>query len=288
MLTRIALGGALVAMCATARLAAAAPCNTSGPDLVVDGITCQLGGVHAFTSVTVTNGGVIEVPAYVGGDKRATGNLELRAQTITVSATSRITARGRGYQTPVCGDGAGPWSKTGTGDTLAKAGSTMTLTDAGAAFTAADIGRPITINGATSTGNRGVYTITAVLSATQLRYTNSAGVAEAFPGTWIIDGHGGQGGCAVRDSGGGGAHFGGGGRGTKDISGAQQFPRDFEEDCGNSVVYDGMGSPTCADKTDCRAGNDGLPTVAGTAYVHSIYEPEFGASGGDKGCRDES
>jgi len=103
---------------------------------------------------------------------------------------------------------------------------------------------------------------------------------------------GGQGGCAVRDSGGGGAHFGRGGRGTTDcfLCGSAtscQFPSEFETDCGNSLNAAGNA---CTTTTDCRGGScsvwDGEPSVAGVAYSHSIYEIEFGASGGDKGCRD--
>jgi hypothetical protein len=93
---------------------------------------------------------------------------------------------------------------------------------------------------------------------------------------------GGRGGCGVRDSGGGGAHFGNGGRGTKDIAGLQSFPRDFEEDCINSL---NAGGTACTSVTNCR-NNDGLPTVAGQRYFHSVYDVEFGAAGGDKGCRD--
>ena len=166
-----------LAILAAPRLVAAAPCDTAGPTLTVDGITCQLAGVHTFTSVTLRNGAVVEVVPYAGGSLTATGNLELRAPSITIDATSRIVARGAGYQTRICGDGGGP---------------------------------------------------------------NPAA--------------GGQGGCAVRDSGGGGAHVGRGGRGTKDISGTQSFPRDFEEDCGNSVVYDAGGVPSCSDQSNCRAG----------------------------------
>ncbi|RMH42294.1 MAG: VWA domain-containing protein [Deltaproteobacteria bacterium] len=190
--------------------AAAAPCDTSGPDLVVDGITCQLGGVHTFDSVVVKNGGVIEVPAYDGADRVHTGNLELRALSITVEAGSTITAKGKGYQAPRCGNGDGP-----------------------------------------------------------------------------VAGAGGVGGCAVRDSGGGGAHFGAGGRGTKDCfvvppPDSCQFPDEFSEDCGNSLNAAGTA---CSDRTDCR-DFDGEPAVGGTPYPHSIYEIEFGAAGGDKGCRD--
>ena len=65
----------------------AAPCVTTGPDLVVDGITCQLSGVWTFQHVRVINNGVIEVNPYNGSaNKIATGNLELRARTITIDA----------------------------------------------------------------------------------------------------------------------------------------------------------------------------------------------------------
>ena len=202
------LGVAAVAACALAGTAAAAPCVTTNSDFVVDGITCTLSGVWTFNTVTVKNGGVITVSPFTSGDKTLTGNLELRAKTITVDATSKIVAKGAGYQTQICGNGNGP---------------------------------------------------------------NAAA--------------GGRGGCALLDSGGGGAHFGRGGRGTTDITPPQQFPRDFEEDCGNSVVYNGSGVPSCSNTTGCR-NKDGLPTVAGTEYYHSIYQAEFGASGGDKGCRD--
>ncbi|HUT77994.1 MAG TPA: hypothetical protein VM285_09925, partial [Polyangia bacterium] len=93
---------------------------------------------------------------------------------------------------------------------------------------------------------------------------------------------GGQGGCAVRDSGGGGGHFGGGGRGTKDISGPFVDPNSWEEDCGDAL---NGTSTACASVVSCW-NNDGLPTVAGQPFFHSIWQVEFGASGGDKGCRD--
>jgi hypothetical protein len=204
MLRRLLLAVMATGLCAAR--AVAAPCPTAGPDLVLTNTACTMSGVFTFGTITLTNS-TITVNPYVGGSKTATGNLELRARAITIDATSKISAKASGYQTLVCGDGAGP--------TPAAAG---------------------------------------------------------------------QGGCAVRDSAGGGAHFGRGGRGTKDISGTQQFPRDFEEDCGNSVVYT-AGVPACSDVTNCR-NNDGLPTVAGQEFWHSIYQPEFGASGGDKGCRD--
>jgi hypothetical protein len=98
---------------------------------------------------------------------------------------------------------------------------------------------------------------------------------------------GGRGGCALMDSGGGGGHFGAGGRGTKDcfVYGSAtvcEFPQEWEEDCGNSL---NAGGTACTTVTNCR-NNDGVPTVAGQPFRHSIYDVEFGAAGGDKGCRD--
>jgi len=103
---------------------------------------------------------------------------------------------------------------------------------------------------------------------------------------------GGAGGCSVYDSGGGGAHFGRGGRGTIDcfICGSAtscQFPQEFEADCGNTL---NAGGTACSDRTACRGAScatyTGEPSTAGQAFRHSIYDVEFGASGGDKGCRD--
>src|SRR5690606_21635842 len=103
---------------------------------------------------------------------------------------------------------------------------------------------------------------------------------------------GGAGGCSVYDSGGGGAHFGRGGRGTIDcfICGSAtscQFPQEFEADCGNTL---NAGGTACSSNTACRGAScavfTGEPSTAGQAFRHSIYETEFGASGGDKGCRD--
>ncbi|MDX2090618.1 MAG: MopE-related protein [Kofleriaceae bacterium] len=205
-------------------VARAAPCPSAGGDVVLTDTTCQLSGIHTYNSLTLVNS-TIEVVPFDGTDKIGTGNLELRANTISIDATSKITARGSGYKTDLCGNGKGP---------------------------------------------------TAIA--------------------------GGRGGCSLRDSGGGGAHFGGGGRGTIDSPGS--FPAGYEEDCSRPVADGGLGiivtySGTLAKcelpsapgvrapgSTSCRAGNDGLPTVAGQGYYHSIYEPEFGGSGGDKGCLD--
>jgi hypothetical protein len=95
---------------------------------------------------------------------------------------------------------------------------------------------------------------------------------------------GGRGGCAVRDSAGGGAHAGDGGRGTKDCfifdaANTCTFPQEWEEACG--VLAGGA----CVAAVGCY-DYDGLPTVAGQAFQHSVHAVEFGAAGGDKGCRD--
>ncbi len=96
---------------------------------------------------------------------------------------------------------------------------------------------------------------------------------------------GGRGGCSVRDSGGGGAHIGIGGRGTKDCQNfgdptSCQFPQEFEEDCGT-----GNAAGACAVTAGCY-DNDANPTVAGQPYRHHILDVAFGSAGGDKGCLD--
>ncbi len=109
---------------------------------------------------------------------------------------------------------------------------------------------------------------------------------------------GGRGGCAVLDSGGGGAHFGSGGIGTKDcfLSGSSttcDLPQEAEEDCGDNpagiacVTATDPNKPVCYGTTfNANGSGDGSPVVAGFSYEHSVYDVEFGAAGGDKGCRD--
>ncbi|MCX5748081.1 MAG: VWA domain-containing protein, partial [Proteobacteria bacterium] len=226
----------LSGLCAAAE---AAPCNITGADVVISGGTCQLSGIITKNSFTVTGNATVEVSPYTSGNKALTGNLEIRAKTITIDAGSKITARGAGYVTPLCGNGVGPTADAG-----------------------------------------------------------------------------GRGGCSVRDSGGGGAHFGIGGRGT--IDNPTQFPRDYEQDCsaprvpapplggrGITVTYtgsvavchDGNAAQTVLGSTHCNTidgsgssstapPRDNLPNVNGIGFYHSIYTPEFGGSGGDKGCLD--
>ena len=227
----------------------------AGTSLVVDGnvantcpdggtaITrgCRYSGTKTFDNITLQNGAVIDVTPFdnSAANKATLGNLVLKSLgNITIDATSRITARGRGYQAVECDDGPGP-------------------------------------------------------SATA----------------------GGKGGCSVYDSGGGGAHFGKGGKGTKDCfiypgpNGGDftcTFPQEWEEDC--SSKFTGAACPggtgnCCLDDGDQVSGTAGLqcygatasntdvfgdelPSVAGMSYWHNILDPEFGAAGGDKGCRD--
>ncbi len=74
----------------------------------------------------------------------------------------------------------------GTGDALSKSGNTMTLTDGAGLFLTAHAGRTITISGASSAGNNGNFTITAVLSTTQVQFTNVLGSNQTA--NWTIDG----------------------------------------------------------------------------------------------------
>jgi hypothetical protein len=75
---------------------------------------------------------------------------------------------------------------TGTGDSFAFASPTVTLTCAAASYVASMINSFIQISGATSSGNDGIFPVTAVPGGTQISFENLNGVAEAFTGTWTI------------------------------------------------------------------------------------------------------
>ncbi|NUO50841.1 MAG: VWA domain-containing protein [Polyangiaceae bacterium] len=184
-------------------------------------VGCRYGGEHVFDSISLTNNAFLCVTTFNGLDKQNSGNVVLKSlSSIVVDATSRITAKGRGYQGLVCDDGPGPTAAAG-----------------------------------------------------------------------------GKGGCSVNDSGGGGAHFGAGGRGTKDCfivapATSCQFPQEWEEDCGAKVGNACVAMPdplhpVCYGTTNTPDGaGDANPSVAGQAFTHSVFQSEFGAAGGDKGCRD--
>lgn len=79
--------------------------------------------------------------------------------------------------------------RQGMGDTIGGTSPTMQLTDAGATFLPTDIGRYITLSGATTPANNGIFVITNYVSPTVIEYTNAGGVPEAFPtGNWEIAG----------------------------------------------------------------------------------------------------
>ncbi|MDD9966116.1 MAG: VWA domain-containing protein [Myxococcales bacterium] len=129
---------------------------------------------------------------------------------------------------------------------------------------------------------------------------------QCMDGAGPSDVAGGRGGCSVWDSGGGGAHFGGGGRGTVDLQGVLHGEVSFEDDCDIDFTPDGPNPTpstgaggTCEDTRvvcgeammSCPDGRGGRfcrigPSVAGIEYWHNVYDPEFGAAGGDKGCND--
>src|SRR5689334_24230069 len=97
----------LFASCAAA-LFFAAPGRALAADLVMNGGTVTLGGVQTYNIVSLTNGAKVLVTPYNGVDKVNTGNLVIKANSITIDATSSIVAKGSGYQAGLCLDGPGP------------------------------------------------------------------------------------------------------------------------------------------------------------------------------------
>jgi len=79
-------------------------------------------------------------------------------------------------------------TRTGTGDSFTGTAPDMHIVDAAGTFLETDVGRYITITGSTTGANNGTFLITSYVSATEVVYTNASGVAEAFPGTWSLEG----------------------------------------------------------------------------------------------------
>jgi len=79
-----------------------------------------------------------------------------------------------------------PIGPSGVGDSFAFSTPLVTLTDAAGLFTPAHVGLSITIAGATTPANNGTFTITAYVSATQIKWSNASGAAEAYTGAWSI------------------------------------------------------------------------------------------------------
>lgn len=75
---------------------------------------------------------------------------------------------------------------SGTGDTIGGAPPAMILTKVAGGFAPWMVGKTLTLAGATTPANNGPFTITTYISPTQIGYTNGAGFAEPFPGTWSV------------------------------------------------------------------------------------------------------
>ena len=75
----------------------------------------------------------------------------------------------------------------GAGDSLAAAGGMVTLTDAAARFLDGHLGMFVTLADTINPLNTGRFQITAVLSPTQIQFTNEASVDETSSFTWAIN-----------------------------------------------------------------------------------------------------
>ena len=74
-------------------------------DLILDGTTTSLSGVHTFDNVTIVNGSTLFVDAFDGTDG---GELAIKATSVLVDATSSIIADGRGFRGVLNARGEGP------------------------------------------------------------------------------------------------------------------------------------------------------------------------------------
>lgn len=76
-----------------------------------------------------------------------------------------------------------------TGDPLTKTAPDMIITTGSTTFTADDVPQYITCSGFTNSANNGTFPVVSVPAANQIRFTNSAGVAESGPnGRWQLQG----------------------------------------------------------------------------------------------------
>src|SRR4029079_15813603 len=98
----------LFALCSAALFFFAAPGRAFAADLIMNGGTITLGGTQTHNIVSLTNGAMVLVTPFNGVDKVNTGSLVIKANSITIDATSSIVAKGSGYQTGLCQDGSGP------------------------------------------------------------------------------------------------------------------------------------------------------------------------------------
>lgn len=97
---------------------------------------------------------------------------------------NQVTLTADTFDLPASGAGNG-----GSDNITAPVANEQTMTVDDGAFTTAMIGRDIVVAGASNSTNNGVFPVTAVPGATQVTYTNAAGVVESnFAGTYSIDG----------------------------------------------------------------------------------------------------
>jgi len=88
---------------------------------------------------------------------------------------------------PILLDAGQKGTRSGAGDSFAFASPEVTLTDAAGLFTSDLVGKMIRISGATTAANNGLFLISRFISTTQIVWINASGVAEAFPGTWVVE-----------------------------------------------------------------------------------------------------
>lgn len=125
------------------------------------------------------NGSYLSSGAWVLFDGPAGTRVQVHLDVVTYTASCLLRIRPMGK--PATGSGVG-------GDTIGGASPNMTLNIAAAKFNKHMIGSTVTIAGSTTPANDGAFSVTAVAPTGQLTYTNAAGVAEAFTGTYSVSG----------------------------------------------------------------------------------------------------
>jgi len=111
------------------------------------------------------------------GPPGSVAQVKLDVVNYTNSCMIRLAPMGK----PYAGSGVG-------GDTIGGAAPTMTLNIAAGEFNKHMAAATVTIAGSTTPANDGAFPVSAVSPAGQITYTNAAGVAEAFTGTFSVSG----------------------------------------------------------------------------------------------------
>ena len=88
------------------------PTAHAQPDLILDGASLSLSGIHTFDNVSIVNGSTLFVDAFDGTNG---GKLTIKATSIVVDSTSSIVADGRGFRGIVNSSGEGPGGGEGGG-----------------------------------------------------------------------------------------------------------------------------------------------------------------------------